>query len=206
MSLDINNTTPYELIGAPFSIYLAAVGTAFPAIDVAPGAGWSLLGSSGNLNLGDEGVTIKHQQAVNYFRAFGDSGSRKVFRSSEDLIIAAMLADCTLEQYANALNGNSVTTAAASYAAAAYKKVGLSRGLIVDTRALLVRGPSPYMADGYLQYEVPIVAQSGSPEIVFVRDNVAKLALEWTALVDVSAATADERFGRLKAMTAERTT
>ena len=101
------------------------------------------------------------------------------------------------EQYSLALNGNTVTPSTGEV------KIGLSRGLVVDTRALLVRGPSPYLADGAMQYEVPIVAQSGSPQPSLKRDEPAGLALEWSALVDPDAASDDERFGRLVAETSE---
>lgn len=202
----MENATPYEIIGAPFSVYIAPVGSPFPDVDEVPDSSdWTLVGTSGDLNYLDEGVTVEHSQAMNFFRALGDSGSRKVFRTSEDLKIRLTLADLTLEQYALALNGNTVTPTSPGAGVPGSKKVGLSRGLAVDTRALLVRGPSPYMADGIMQFEVPVACQTGNPQPVMRRDQPAALALEWTALVDPSAASADERFGRLVAQTAVAT-
>jgi hypothetical protein len=197
-----NNSLPYEIIAAPFTVWYAPVGTAFPDVEFTPGAPWAKVGSSGDLNYTDDGVTISHSQEMELFRALGDAGSRKAFRISEDLLIKLMLADLTLEQYAHALNSNSITTVPAM-SNAGYKKIGLSRGFSVATVALLVRGPSPYGADWTMQFEVPRAAQTGNPEVVMRKGEPAALALEWTALVDPDAASEDERFGRILAQHAD---
>ncbi|HMJ88144.1 MAG TPA: hypothetical protein VK504_33435 [Vicinamibacterales bacterium] len=196
------NTQPFEIIAAPFTVWFAPIGTAFPLIDAVPAATWKKVGSSGDLNYLDEGVTVSHAQSMEFFRALGDSGSRKVFRTEEDLKIRLVLADVSLEQYSHAINSNAVTTTPASTGVAGVKKLGLSRGASVATVALLVRGPSPY-GDGWtLQYEVPLAAQSGNPEPVYMKSSPAALALEWTALVDPNAVSVLERFGRLLAQSA----
>lgn len=198
----MENTTPFEIIGAPFTLYLAVVGTVFPAVDAAPAIAWKLVGSSGDLNYMDDGVTVDHPQNISFFRAAGDSGSRKAFRVDEDLMISLILADISLEQYALAINGNPVAATAAGVGVAGKKKLGLSRGLVLDTRALLLRGPSPYMEDGVAQYCVPIAVQTGKPKPVYRKAQAAGLALEWTALVDPNAASPAERFGYVEAQTA----
>jgi hypothetical protein len=193
---------PYEVIAAPFTAWVAEVGTAFPLIDAAPSGSWSKVGTSGDLNYMDDGVTIEHAQSVEKWRSLGDTGPRKVFRTEEDLMIRLILADITLEQYMHALNMNAVTTVAPG-AEAGYKWIGLSRGSSIAQRSLLVRGPSPYGDDWTLQYEVPIAFQTGEPEVVYRKDTPAGLALEWTAIIDPDAATAVERFGRLLAQHAD---
>lgn len=198
-----SNSLPYEIIAAPFDVWFAPVGTAFPDIDDdTPASPWARVGSDGNLNYFDEGVKVSHKQVMAKFRSLGDVGSRKIFRTEEDLMIGLKLADLTLEQYAHALNSNSVTTTAAGAGTAGFKTIGLSRGASVATVALLVRGPSPYMDGGYLQFEVPRAAQSGDPETILKNGDPAGLALQWDALVDPDAASDDVRFGRIKAMTA----
>lgn len=192
-----NNSLPYEVIAAPFVVWFAPVGTAFPLINIAPASPWLKVGTSGDLNYTDDGVTLAHSQEVEKWRALGDVGSRKVFRVSEDMMIRLALADLSLEQYKHALNSNPVTTVAAGGGNAGYKKVGLSRGASVATVALLVRGPSPYGDDYNMQFEIPRAAQSGNPEPVMKNGTPAALALEWTALVDPNAASPEERFGRL---------
>ncbi len=194
---------PYEILAAPFTLYVAPLGTAFPLIDAVPSVDWIKVGTSGNLNYGDEGVTVEHSQTTKLFRALGNGGPRKAFIDEENLVIKLALADVSLEQYKHALNQNTVTTVAPG-GEAGYKKIGLTRGAVLEHRALLLRGNrSAYGDDGSLdipwnaQYEVPIAVQTGSPSAVWRRSDPVALAIEWTALVDFNAATEAERFGRL---------
>lgn len=193
------NTVPYEVIAAPYEVWFAPVGTAFPDVDTAPGVSWTKVGTSGNLNYDDgAGVTVEHRQTTVPWRAAGDSGSRKIFRTEEDQIVKLKLVDITLEQYKLALNSNSITDTPASTGVPGTRKIGLSRGQTVATMALLVRGlVSPYGSDWNSQYEIPIAAQTGAQSVVFKKGEPAGLDLEWMTLVDATAATEDERFGRL---------
>lgn len=195
------NAVPYEVIGAPFEMYIAPVGTAKPDVDTDPVAPWALVGTSGNLNHFQEGITVEQPQSMNFFRSAGDCGSRKVFRTEEDLKVRLTLADLTLEQYAHALNSNTVSDTPAGVGTPGYKSIGLSRGHTVATNALLLRGPSPEMADGLMQYFIPRACQTGSPAPVFRNGEPAGLALEWTALVDPDAAEASEYFGVVEVQT-----
>lgn len=189
------NPAPFEVIGAALTVYIAPLATVFPALGVTPTGGWVKIGTSGPLNYADDGVSFDQAQAINFWRSLGDSGSRKAFRTTEDLKIMLTLVDLTLEQYSYAVNSNTVTDMGA------YKKIGLSRGLVIATNALLITGPSPYMENGSAQYEIPRVCQSGSPKPVFKRSDPVGLQLEWSALVDPAAASADEYFGRFLAET-----
>lgn len=201
------NTAPLEIIAAPFDVYRAVVGTAFPLVSANPSASWSKIGSNGSLNYDDgEGVSIAHSQDFSFFRALGDAGVRKAFRTQEELRIKLKLYDITLEQYKAALNDNAITATAASTGVPGSKKLGLSRGFSVATMALLIRGNvSPYgtNASWNMQYEIPIAAQIGNPEVIYKKSEPVGLALEWMVLVDPSASTSDERFGRLVAQTAD---
>lgn len=197
-----NNSVPYEIIAAPYSVWWAPVATAFPDVDTAPAVAWSLVGTSGPLNITDDGVTVEMPQTIEKVRALGDSGTRKVFRIEEDMIIKMMVFDMSIEALQQALNGNAITTTAAASGTPGTKKIGLSRGFDVNTVALLVRGPSPYMSDGALQLEIPRAAQSGSSAVQLNRKAPAALSLEWTALVNPSAANEFERFGVIRAQTA----
>lgn len=193
-------SAPYEIIAAPFTLWLAPVATPFPLPDDPPSGTWVKVGTSGDLNYKRDGVTVQHPQSTVKFRALGDLGSRKIFITEEDLTIKIMLADMTLEQYALALNHNTVSTVAPAAGVVGYKTIGLSRGSQVTQKALLVRGPSPYDEQFFMQYEVPIAVQTGSPEVVYRLEEPASLSLEWNALVDTTAASPAERFGRLVAV------
>lgn len=193
------SSVPYEVIAAPFTVWFAPVGEAFPLINVAPAGNWLKVGTSGDLSYMDDGVTLEHAQETEIWRSLGDTGPRKVFRTEEDLLIRLVLADVTLEQYRHALNMNAITVVPASAGVAGYKTIGLSRGSDVAQRAILVRGPSPYADAMNLQYEVPIAFQTGAQEVTFRKDQPAGLELEWTAIIDPNAASPAERFGRIKA-------
>jgi hypothetical protein len=179
------NDTPYEIIAAPFTLWLAATGTAFPVVDAAPAGTWTKIGSSGALNYDEGGVSIEHSQSVSKWRPLGSAAPTKAFRTEEDLTISLVLHDLTLEQYAFALNGGSVTTVAAGSGTAGYKSLPLTQGLLVTRYALLVRGVSPY-GDFTGQYEVPIVVHAGTPSVVYTKGEPAGLALKFEALRDTS--------------------
>lgn len=189
---------PFEIIAAPFSAYWAPVGEAFPAIDAAPAGNWTLIGKNGDQNYSDEGITVAHSETMEMFRAVGGTGPRKVSRTEEDLMIRFTLWDLTLEQYALALNNNTVAATAAGSGTAGFKELGTYRGCDVSTLALLLRGTfSPEGAGWNTQYEVPLCVHTGSPEPVFAKNAPAGLALEFTALEDPSASAEANRFGRL---------
>lgn len=188
---------PYEIIGSPLTLWLAPTGTAFPLIGVAPAGGWVQIGTNGTRSESDDGVTVTHSQTLTKVRPGGATGPVKVFRSEEDLMIKLTLWDLTLEQYLYTLNSNTLTTTAAATGTAGFKKLGLSRGTSVKEYALLARGASPYDEAMTAQYQVPRVYQSGSPAVVYKKGVPAGLELEFTALEDVAAATADVRFGSM---------
>jgi hypothetical protein len=204
--MPINNTVPYEVIAAPYEVYWAEVGTAFPDVDTPPGASWALVGTSGSLNYTEAGVTIAHSDETVQWRALGDTGTRKVFRTGEGLAIRFVLADVSLEHYRHALNMNAVTAVPATVGNPGYKWIGLSKGPFVAQVSLLVRGPSAYGDGMASQYQVRIAFQTGNPEPVFLKNEPAALALEYTAVVDPTAPTVYERFGRLVVQTAEAAT
>lgn len=189
--------TPYEIVAAPLTLWLAPIGTAFPLLTVAPAVAWVKVGTNGDLNYDEDGVTIAHSQTNESARPAGATGPIKAWRTEEDLMIRLTLWDITLEQYAAALNGNAIATVAAGAGTPGKKTIGLSQGSEIKTYALLARGLSPY-GDGYAaQYEVPRCYQSASPEPAFKKGDPAGLELEFTALVDAGAANPLERFGRL---------
>lgn len=188
---------PYEILAQPFTLWVAAVGSVFPPIEEDPGEEWTKVGSSGDLNYTEDGVTVTHSQGVEMWRALGSTGPRKALRAEEELRVSLAVADLTLEQYAIALNYATVSTVAPG-AEAGYKQLPMSCGLALPHRALLIRGAgaSPYGVGWNAQYEIPVAVQAGEPEVVYVKGEPAGLALEFAALEDPDADNVDERFGR----------
>lgn len=197
-------STPLEIVAVPFTLYTAPLATAFPVIDAAPASAWVKVGTSGELNYKEDGVTITHGQTVELARMLGDTGPVKAFRTEESLTIALVLADVTLEQYLHALNMNAVTDTAPLTGVAGHRAVDLRMGLDVVQRSLLLRGTgaSPYLAGKDVQYEVPVAVQIAEPEVIYQKGEPAALSLEWAALIDPNAASASKRFGVLRAQDA----
>ncbi len=189
--------TPFEIIGAPLTLWLAPVGTAFPLINAAPAVAWIKLGTNGDRSYEAGGVTTTHAKSYDKVRTAGASGPVKAFLTEEDLMFGVTLLDMTLEQYAVALNGNAVTTVAAATGVPGTKKIGLSEDVgRTKEYALLARGLSPYNEALAMQYCIPRCYQSGAPAPVFRKGGTgAALALSFEALEDLTAANAQERFG-----------
>lgn len=194
---------PLEIIAAPFEVWTAPVGTAFPAIDGDPAVGgWTLVGDSGDRDVAENGVAVTHNQTVVEFRTNGTTGPRKVVRRAEELIVEFDLVNLRIPQYARALNDAAVTDTAPGPGTAGHQSIPLHQGFGVAEHALLVRGPSPHLANARMQYEVPRVYQAGAPAPVFSKANVALLRFQYKALEDENAATDAERFGTLRAQDA----
>lgn len=193
--------TPFEIIGAPLTLWVAPVGTAFPTIATVPGAGWIKLGTNGDRSYESGGVTVTHGKTYDKVRTAGASGPIKAFLSEEDLMFGVTLLDLTLEQYQVALNGNTITTVAPAAGQPGTKKIGLSEDVgRTKEYALLARGLSPYNEALAMQYCVPRCYQSGAPAPVFRKGGTgAGLQLQFEALEDLSAANAQERFGYILA-------
>ncbi len=190
--------TPFEIIAAPLVVWQAAIGESFPLVDVAPSGNWVKVGSSGDRNITEDGVTVSHPDETETFYSVGGTGPVKVFRVREGFMCRFLLADISLEQYRHILNDNSIVDTAASSGVAGIRELDLYRGTGVGQVALLIRGEFSAYGDSMVtQFQIPNCYQTGSPEPVFVKGVPAALAFEYTAIEDPLAATADDRFGKL---------
>lgn len=194
------NVTPYEVVAGPAKVYLAPVGTAFPAIDDAEAAfdaAWIALGKT------DGGVKVSHSQTIVPLRVDQVTAPVKAVRSEEDLMIEFSIVELTLENYGTVLNQLTAGPATDGNS----KTINLYRGGSgIETVALLVRGDqlSPY-GPYNLQYEVPSVYQSSSPEVDFTKDAKSLLSCTFTAIAAnafVDGTDDEDIFGILRAGTA----
>ena len=173
---------PYEILAAPYTVYLGPVGETMPSVNAAVAGNWFKLGTSGDRNYDEDGVTVGHDQKTNIFRPAGSTIGRKAFREEEDFKIGFMLADISPTQYAKVLGDAAVTTVAQSTGVAGNKHFEVYQGLQVTTFALLARGISSVDEDLSAQYEIACVFQSASPEPVHNKGKAALLECEFTAL------------------------
>lgn len=191
----MSNGQPYEIIAAPFEVYIAPVGESFPAVTLEPPVGnWVLLGTSGASNVAEDGVTVQATEEVTDFRTLGGTGIVKSFRTLEDLTVSMLLHDLTLEEVARAFNFNTVSTDTDD------KTMPLYKGPDVSYMALLVRGndAGPYGTGYNLQFELPRVRPSGQPEMVFKKGDPAGVDVAFMVIQDLSASSDSERFGRIR--------
>jgi hypothetical protein len=185
---------PYEILAAPLTVWVAPVGTAFPAVNAAPPGTWFQLGTSGTKNYDAKGVTVNHGETIQSFTPAGGTAKRKVWRSEETFDISFDLVDLTIEQYGKILNDAVVTT---TVGPPAIKDINLLQGLVVKTFALLARGTSPVNETLPSQYQVPLCYESDSPQPVYVKSAPAALAVKFEALEDLALG-----FGKLIVQTA----
>lgn len=193
------NVLPYQIVAGVCDVYVAPVGTTFPAVDDAygdPGFGttvWRKLGHT------DGGITVGHPQTVVELRTDQVTAPVKAVRSEENLEISFSLAEVTPENYAMVLN----QAVAGPTTSGNSKVINLYRGGFgVETFALLVRGEhlSP-LGDFNLQYEVPSVYQQGEPSVEYTKDAKALLAVNLMAIAALAfsgTATDDDIFGVLR--------
>lgn len=189
-------STPFEVFATgAVDVYLAVPNQADPVINVAPPGAWIKIGVAGAADYGEDGVTVRKETENNEIYSLGQYGVRKVFRVREKLTIAFTLMDATLEAYRDAFNQTAVTTIVGP---PAEKTIPLVENVATPTfRALLLRAPlSPYMAGGNLQWWIPVVYQTGSPETVYKKTDPVGLPLEFTAIQD-----ATNGFGKMHAQT-----
>lgn len=184
---------PFEVIAGPIQAWAAPLSTAFPLINVAPAAAWILLGSNGDKNITEDGMTIRQSSEINEFRSLGQSMPVKAFRVSEAVEVEFDLADMTLEMIDKAVGGPATTTGnvvstPATTGVAGIKTLSLVKGFVIPTVALLVRsGINPY-GDGFnMQWEFPkVVIPGDGVEFVFVKDDVVKVHYRAICLYDAN--------------------
>jgi hypothetical protein len=187
---------PYELMAVPFEIWLAAEGTAKPDITDNTLSGWTKLGARGADEYDEAGITVTHEQEVNVYRGLRGTGPIKAWRTSEGLKLGFTLNDLTLESYGRVLNNLTVEDVGS-------RALTMRQGDQVATFALLARAADgPYGDDLPVQYWIPKVFQSASPAVNHRKGIPAGLALEFTALEWLDAATEALRFGVLEAQDA----
>jgi hypothetical protein len=188
---------PFEIMAVPFDVYLAPAGTPKPDIDadLTSVPAWALLGQRGASEYDETGITATHQQVIAMYRGLRGTGPVKSFRTSEDLTFAFILDDLTIESYAKVVNDALVDSSSGNS-----RLVQLHQGPQVATFALLAISPDgPYGDGAPCQYWIPKVSQTGSPAIVHKKGTPAGLALVFTAMEDLAAASDDERFGVFEA-------
>jgi len=181
-----------EVIGNPYEVWVAPVGTTFPDVDEVPSTAdpaWEEFGTNGIDNQGDAGVTLTIGGGnVNKFIPAGRVLPVKGWRTEQALSVAFSVVDTTVEQLSKILDDAAVTTVAAASGTPGKKSLSLELPIELEYVALLVRGLSPY-DDGtgamIAQYKFTRVSQEGDIAPVYQKGTPAELACTFGIYGDV---------------------
>lgn len=179
----------YEILTGVGTLYVAPVGTAFPAVNAAPSGSWTNLGET------VDGVKVTHDQKIEQMTTDQRTGPAVARRTEEYVMIETKLAQGTLENLAKVL-GTTVTVGGSS------KEITLYRGQVVQEYAFLFRGPSAYGSAFAAQYQLPRGYFDEAHEVEFTKDGQAVIPAKFVALEDLTAGTATDRYGKTVHQTA----
>ncbi len=198
------NEKPYEVVAGSLELWLAPIGSVYPDVQDTPFLPWAKIGTVGFRDYDDAGVKVAHKTKRELWRSAASNGPVKGWPTEEETTIGLKVADSTLELYKIAMGYNDITAVAAGVGTSGYKKMGLSQSNSLPQRALLLRGTglSAYMASGNMQYEFPVVVQTGDAQPAFVKGKAVTFDLEFTVLEDPDATVETERLGRIVQQTA----
>lgn len=185
---------PREIVVGPLTIYLATAVEAEDDVDGTPSGNWAALGTSGDENYGEDGVTVTHSQTTRESRVAGATGPVKVNRTEESLMIALILMDMSLVQLTKILNA----TAKSTDTSPNIDYLGMRRGPDVTVFSMIAKGAGLSPSGAFpIQLYVPRCYQSADALApVFGKNADVGYAAEFSALEYASAATAEQRFGR----------
>jgi len=181
------SSEPYEILVGVGTLYVAAAGTAAPAVNAAPGGSWTSLGET------DGGVKVKKTQNIEAFSSDQRTGNVKAVRTEEGVEVEVNLHEATLENLADVIGGT-VTDTAPGAGTIGTRALKLHAGSDVTEYALLFRGDSPY-GNFPGQFYVPRGYMDDDVEMEFTKDGKTLIPVKFIALEDLDAATEGDRFG-----------
>jgi hypothetical protein len=184
----------YELVTGVGELYVAPVGTVFPAVNASPASPWRLLGDT------DGGVSFIPDDKVEKIHTDQRTGVVKKTRTEEEPKVKTKFVVHTLENLADFF-GLTLTDTAPGSGTIGTREIQLYRGSEVKEFALLFRGSSPY-GDYPAQYQLKRGSFDDIGDIVYDKKGTALIPVTFGAMEDLNAATEAERFGKLIAQDA----
>lgn len=177
-----------DLYVGPADVYAAPVGTAFPALDAAPGASWVLLGTQGSRNISEDGVIVRRNVDTSLIMALGTTMPRKAAVTSAGVEVEFTIMDQTAEQLAFAFGAlpEDVVSVGAGAGTIGYDTLDIPTAPVPVERAILVRWTDP--TSGPCQFEIKRAIQMGSAEMTFSKEDALSATHLWTTLEPASGA------------------
>lgn len=171
---------PHEVVAAPLTVYLAPVGTSFPTVSQPVASfpvGWEVLGTEGDRNYTDAGVTFSHGEEVEDWTPAGSTMPVKRFRTAESFMLSLELADISPDMYALVMNDATVASSGG------VDTFSLFRGDQVNSFAVIARGMSPVDNDLNMQYEFSKAFVSVNGDLTFNKGTPVALPVEILAVL-----------------------
>lgn len=182
------NSEPFEILAGPAEVYVASADTAFPDVDETPDGNWTQIASP--TQIPEDGVTISGDGTEEHVYSLGGTGSRKGFRTRQELHVKFKVMDATVEAYSAAMNGATILDSDDESAPplTPTKAIELAMpGGAIETKAVLVRVlQSPYGDGMVAQWEFPRAYNVGHPETVYTKGNPVALEFDYFVMDDDS--------------------
>lgn len=194
-----------EVLAAPYAVYIAPGGTAFPAVDddeSAFDAAWVLLGTNGTKNYVDSGVVLTLNETVTDFTGAGGTRPMNAWRTAEGGTVAFSLADMSTDMLAHILDEATVTTVAGAAGVPGSKSFSADRGVQTYKYAVLLRGLSPEgtVEDALnAQWQITRAYQSGNQALTYTKGTPTELPVEFTILEGLGGVSSCEYFAQTPA-------
>lgn len=176
-------TTPFELVVGPLEIFTGPVNEAVPDLNDAPAGNWTLLGTNGDQNYGEDGVGIDPQQTIEEWFSLGSTAPQQAFRTQERMEFSVTVFDLTAETMSKVWNDPAITETAPASGVAGVRDFPMLRGAAVTEFGLLLRWPvSPYIASAKMQIWLPRTYVMSMGEMTIVKGVPAGTEVVFAAL------------------------
>lgn len=189
-----------EVLAAPYAVYIAPGGTAFPTVDVEPDDAsfdaFTLLGVNGTKNYSDTGVVLTLTGTYGDFTGVGGTRPMNAWRTADSGTVALSIADMSTELLADILDRVTVTTTAGASGVPGTKSFSADRGVQTYKYAVLLRGLSPEGTPEdalNAQWQFTRCYQSGNPAMTYAK-TPTELPVEFTILEGLGGASSCEYY------------
>lgn len=166
------------MVASPLTLYIAEVDSTFPDIDADPSDPWIKVGTEGDKNYNEAGVTVGHGETTADFTPAGSTMVVKRFRTAESPQITLNLVDLSPTMYALVMNNADVTDQAAGVGTPGYSLFSLFRGDQVAQFAIIAKGMSTIDNELALQYQASKAFVSVDGDVVWTKGIPAMLPVK----------------------------
>lgn len=173
---------PEEVIVGPADVYWSPVGEARPGLNETPGGNWELVVASDRM--GEKGVILRAPRTATDINSVGSITPIKVVNTSAGFEVEFDSMDSRVEPVAlgAGIDPDDIEDVAAGGGNGGYSEITLPTSPIPFQASLLIRFPSPHLADGVAEYYVPVANQIGTMEAGFTKDGATMITHIWRAV------------------------